>query len=203
MFHQFAGYLPGSHGVQRRLRALPRAADGRAGPGRPVLLCGLTARVPWQGLDLLGPAPRSGGEAASVALERGRLLLAAGHLGGGEEEHGGGDPGLGRRSADPRRRRVRSQAVRLGREDRPGPRCGDLRVALRRPRRLGLARGAGEDHQASGGLIWTAVATIVFLVTLPWQMPGFSTANQLTLALLHIAVAAVLIPALPRAARLD
>ncbi|WP_405101552.1 DUF6069 family protein [Micromonospora sp. NBC_01412] len=53
-----------------------------------------------------------------------------------------------------------------------------------------------------GALIWTVVATIVLLVTMPWQMPGFSTANQLTLALLHIAVAAVLIPALPRAARL-
>ncbi|MCX4469517.1 hypothetical protein C5N14_30105 [Micromonospora sp. MW-13] len=53
-----------------------------------------------------------------------------------------------------------------------------------------------------GALIWTVVASIVFLVTLPWQLPGFSTANQLTLALLHIAVAAVLIPALPRAARI-
>ncbi|SDY90305.1 hypothetical protein SAMN05444365_10474 [Micromonospora pattaloongensis] len=49
-------------------------------------------------------------------------------------------------------------------------------------------------------LIWTIIAVVVFLVTLPWQMPGFSGANITVLALLHTTVAAVLIAGLPRAA---
>ncbi|MFC8850052.1 MULTISPECIES: DUF6069 family protein [unclassified Micromonospora] len=53
-----------------------------------------------------------------------------------------------------------------------------------------------------GALIWTVVAALFLLITLPWRMPGFSTTNILVLVGLHLVVGAVFIPGLPRAARI-
>ncbi|MEV1289079.1 DUF6069 family protein [Micromonospora sp. NPDC049679] len=58
-----------------------------------------------------------------------------------------------------------------------------------------------ERFTTKARLIWTVIALVVFVVTLPW-MPDATAAEITVLALLHAAVAAALIPGLPRAGRL-
>ncbi|WP_199442827.1 DUF6069 family protein [Umezawaea beigongshangensis] len=48
--------------------------------------------------------------------------------------------------------------------------------------------------------IWTAVAVIVFLGTLPY-MPGFTTTERLLLGLVHLSLALVLVVGMRRTAR--
>ncbi|MFG2090287.1 MULTISPECIES: DUF6069 family protein [unclassified Spirillospora] len=67
--------------------------------------------------------------------------------------------------------------------------------------------GPGLKQPASGsarpGRIWTAVATACLLLSLsgPFTGHGVSTANWLGLVLLHLAVGAVVIPALAMTTR--
>jgi hypothetical protein len=60
-----------------------------------------------------------------------------------------------------------------------------------------------EKITAKGGLIWTVVASVVLLLSLggPMSGTGITTGNRVSLALMHLAVGAVLIPFLPRGKR--
>ena len=63
--------------------------------------------------------------------------------------------------------------------------------------------GALERLTARPRVIWTTAALVVLVLSLggPLSAAGLSTLNQIALALMHVAVAAVLVPLLGRTAR--
>jgi Family of unknown function (DUF6069) len=66
---------------------------------------------------------------------------------------------------------------------------------------LGWALVAVLDRvTAHARAIWTTVAVVVFLLSLgaPWSGTGITAANRVVLTLMHVAVAAVLIPGMYR-----
>lgn len=57
-----------------------------------------------------------------------------------------------------------------------------------------------EKFTSRARTVWTVLAVVVFLVSLsgPWSGPGITIANRLLLMLIHVVVAALLIPQLSR-----